>query len=244
MKSVVVIPARYASSRLPGKPLIEIKGKSVLFRTFEQCAKVFPKDDIYVATDDEKIAEHCDQFGMKYVMTSTKCLTGTDRLAEAALQIEADTFINVQGDEPLIDPEDIVKINRMANEHPESILNGYAPILSEDMFRSRSIPKVVFRQDKRLLYMSRAPVPATKEGDFLYGWRQICVYAFPKEWLAAFAKRGYKTLLEESEDIEILRFLEMGYEIQMVELSNRSIAVDVPEDVRKVEEYLDRYEIC
>ena len=238
MKTVVIIPARFASSRLPGKPLIEICGKSLLLRTFEQCVKAFPRESIFIATDDERIAAHCKAFDMNFVMTSSACLTGTDRVAEAARQIDADVYINVQGDEPLINPKDIIDTIRAAEKYPESVLNGFASIKSEEQYRSRTIPKVVFREDGRLLYMSRSPIPGTKEDIFKYSWRQICVYAFPKKSLEEFSSRDKKSPLEESEDIEILRFLEMGYDVRMIELSNDSIAVDTSDDVKKVEKYL------
>ena len=109
MKSIIVIPARMQSSRLPGKPLIDINGKTLLQRTYNQCAKAFPKERIYIATDNIQIENHCKAKNMQVVMTSNNCLTGTDRVAEVAEQIEADYYINVQGDEPMISSNDIVK---------------------------------------------------------------------------------------------------------------------------------------
>ena len=167
-------------------------------------------------------------------MTATSCLTGTDRVAEVAEQIEADYYLNVQGDEPLMNPEDIRATRRAISEYHGEIINGYAAITEEEQYRSLSIPKLVFRPDGRLLYMSRSPIPGNKAATFRKSWRQICVYAYPREALFAYAKRTEKTPLEEQEDLEILRFLEMGYEVRMIPLSADSIAVDVPEDVDRV----------
>jgi 3-deoxy-manno-octulosonate cytidylyltransferase (CMP-KDO synthetase) len=237
MKSIIVIPARMQSSRLPGKPLIDIAGKTLIQRTYERCIMAVPKEQIYVATDNVEIFKHCKQSNMQVVMTSENCLTGTDRVAEVAEQIEANYYINVQGDEPLMNPQDILDTIKAAEKYTGEIINGYAPINEED-YKSLTVPKVVIRPDGRLLYMSRSPIPGNKNGSFQKAWRQVCVYAFPKIALQTFIKEGKKTPLEAQEDIEILRFLELGYEVRMIPLSVDSIAVDVPEDVERVKQKL------
>lgn len=234
MKSVIVIPARMKSTRLPGKPLVTIKGKSLVQRTWEQCCKAFSADKVYVATDHSKIKKHCENLGIQVIMTSGNCLTGTDRVAEIANIIEADYYINVQGDEPLINPQDILDVNEATKSYNGEIINGYAEVNDVGMWKSFSTPKVVCRQDGRLLYMSRAAIPGNKTGNFVKSWRQVCVYAYPKAALDAFVAVEQKTELEELEDLEILRFLELGYDVRMVKLSSDSIAVDHPEDVEKV----------
>ena len=237
MKSIIVIPARMQSSRLPGKPLIDIAGKTLIQRTYERCIMAVPKEQIYVATDNVEIFKHCKQSNMQVVMTSENCLTGTDRVAEVAEQIEANYYINVQGDEPLMNPQDILDTIKAAEKYTGEIINGYAPINEED-YKSLTVPKVVIRPDGRLLYMSRSSIPGNKNGSFQKAWRQVCVYAFPKIALQTFIKEGEKTPLEAQEDIEILRFLELGYEVRMIPLSVDSIAVDVPEDVERVKQKL------
>jgi len=234
MRSIVVIPARFQSSRLPGKPLIDIAGETLIRRTYLRSTLAVPADDVYIATDDERIAQHCRDTGMNYVMTSSDCLTGTDRVAEVATKIPADIYINVQGDEPLCNPADIKVILDAAGSHPGKVLNGYCPILDEEDFRSSAVPKTVVRPDGRLLYMSRGAVPTTKALGFTAAWRQVCIYAFPPEALKAFSAQTSKTRLESIEDIEILRFLELGFDVQMLEMSTESIAVDHPHDVEKV----------
>ncbi|MFJ3052278.1 3-deoxy-manno-octulosonate cytidylyltransferase [Pseudomonas nitroreducens] len=231
----VIIPARYQSSRLPGKPLVQLNGVPMIVRTYRQCLKACPAERIHVATDDDRIREVCEQHGISVLMTSSQCLTGTDRLAECAQQLDADIFINVQGDEPVFNPDDLRRMIEACRQWPGEVLNGYCAIDEEAQFRSTSTPKVVLRPDGRLLYMSRATIPGTKSNEFVRGWRQVCLYAFPRESLAAFAACDGKTPLESLEDIEILRFLELGWEVRMLELSQDSIAVDNPEDVAAAE---------
>ncbi|CAN5669639.1 3-deoxy-manno-octulosonate cytidylyltransferase [soil metagenome] len=234
MKSILVIPARFQSTRFPGKPLLELAGKTMIQRVYEQCIKAFPKELIYVATEDVRIVTHCKSLGIQVILTSDDCLTGTDRIAEVALQVDADYYINVQGDEPVFNPDDIQHLVDALASNSGSILNGYCEIDNASDYKSVSVPKVVFRKDGRLLYMSRAPIPGNKSGLFNVGYRQVCIYAFPKQALFSFKNSGVKTPFEEQEDIEILRFLEMGYDVQMIKMSADSIPIDNPEDVDKV----------
>jgi 3-deoxy-manno-octulosonate cytidylyltransferase (CMP-KDO synthetase) len=235
MNYCVIIPARYQSTRLPGKPLIDLCGIPMIVRTYRQCIEVCPPEKVFVATDDSRIEEVCRSYNIQTIMTSQSCLTGTDRIAECAEKINAEVFINVQGDEPLFNPEDLEHMISRIEEHPGEILNGYCEILEENEYRSSSIPKVVFRPDGRLLYMSRASIPTTKSLGFEKSWRQVCVYAFPRMALKEFSQVSNKTTLESIEDIEILRFLELGWEVRMIHLSSQSIAVDNPRDVTRVE---------
>lgn len=237
MDTVIIIPARYRSSRLPGKPLVMLNGISMIQRTYLQCVKGFDREHIYVATDDQRIVDHCQAAGIKVVLTSPDCLTGTDRVAEVARSVRADLYLNVQGDEPLFNPNDIAVMLKAAAAYPGDVLNGVCSI-DEEAFRSPTIPKVVARPDGRLLYMSRGLIPTTKWHDFVRGWRQVCIYAFTAASLEAFAACTEKTPLESIEDIEILRLLELGFEVRMVPLSDDSVAVDTPEDVLKVERIL------
>lgn len=234
LEFIVVIPARYKSTRFPGKPLVDLCGKSMLLRTYEQCLKALDSKFIYVATEDQRIVDHCNEYNMNVILTSDNCLTGTDRIAEVASKIKADYYINVQGDEPLFNPEDITKVLGLLPQCNGEILNGYCEITDPEQYVSVSVPKVVFTPSGKLLYMSRSPIPGNKNGQFVKAWRQVCIYAFPHNSLVAFSQAEGKTPLEFEEDIEILRFLELGYDVRMIELSDDSIAVDNPEDVEKV----------
>ena len=235
MNFVLIIPARYKSSRFPGKPLALLKGKSMIRHVYDQCLKAVPKDSIYVATEDERIADHCKQNNIQYIMTSDECLTGTDRLCEVSKLVEADYYINIQGDEPLFNPIDIQNLIQELSKQKNlyDVYCGYCSIDSEDTFFSFNMPKVIFNKRKELIYMSRAPIPSNKNNKFKKGYRQVCGYAFSKKSLEIFDIKS-KTYFESIEDIELLRFLELGVKVKMVEMSKKSIPVDVKEDIEKV----------
>lgn len=234
---LLVIPARYQSKRLPGKPLLDIKGLPMIIRTFNQCNKVVPRSKILVATDDKRIKKVCDENNINSIITSKRCLTGTDRIAEVSKKIRKDFYINVQGDEPICNPNDIKKIIKSAKKLPNQIINGFTEIKEKRSYYSPHIPKVVFNNDGNLLYMSRAPIPSNKKQKFIKAWRQVCIYSFPYKSLKAYTSLKRKTTLESIEDLESNRFIELGYKIKMLKLSNKSIAVDTKEDllaVRKI----------
>jgi len=231
---VVIIPARIGSTRLPNKPLIDIHGKPMILHTLDRAYEAVEKERVFIATDSKVISDVCTLAGANVIMTSDKCLTGTDRVAEVACKLPAKSYINLQGDEPMMDPSNILKVIEASQKSPNSIINAWAWIKSEAEFRSRSIPKVVIRRDGRLMYMSRAPIPGTKADTFTFSRKQVCVYGFPRESLVAFSQNNGKAEHENSEDIEILRFLEMGWEVEMIELSGNFRAVDTPEDLSYV----------
>ena len=238
MKYAVVIPARYQSSRFPGKPLVDLLGKTMIQRVWELCCHAVGVESVYIATDSHLIEERAKDFGAKVIMTSDTCMTGTDRLAEANLQLDCDFIINVQGDEPLINPADINKLIQAYLAKPNTIINAMCSIKDETEFRSFTVPKVVTSKSGKLLYMSRSPVPVTKENSYHFGYKQVCIYIFSKEHLNFFSSHTEKTPIEQVEDIEILRFLENDIPVQMVEVQTSSIAVDVPADVDKVITFL------
>lgn len=240
MRSVVMIPARYGSSRYPGKPLVPLLGKPMVLWVAELSARAVGADNVYVATEDRRIAEIVKNAGFQAVMTTDDALTGTDRLAQAAEQVKADIYINVQGDEPLVDPADILKVCDAKLTNMNDIINGFSWISAQEDPHSVNIPKVITNERDELVYMSRAALPGfkdTKCAPSRYK-KQVCIYAFTRKELAAFRAFGRKSTLEQSEDIEILRFLELGKIIRMVETKPGSLAVDVPEDVAKVEKAL------
>jgi len=238
MNYVVIIPARYGSTRLEGKPLIRLCGIPMVVRTYQQCIKVCPPEKVFVACDDERIKVVCEQYNIQVLMTSSDCLTGTDRVAECAQQLDADVYINIQGDEPVFDPKDLETFIKAVQQFPSEVLNGVCEIKDEELFKCGTIPKAVMRADSRLLYMSRAGIPISKNHEFIKSWRQVCIYAFPKKALEIFKKQKAKTPLEQIEDIEILRFLELGWEVRMIPLSMQSVAVDTPEDIPRVEKVI------
>jgi len=231
---LVIIPARYDSKRLPGKPLLDIKGTPMIVRTFNQCIKVVPRSKILVATDDSRIKKICELKNINTIMTSKKCLTGTDRIAEVAKKFKKDFYINVQGDEPICNPKDIKNIIEYAKKHPNVIINGFTEIKEERQFYSPNTPKVVFDNDYNLIYMSRSAIPSNKKKEFIKAWRQVCIYSFSYKSLKDYTSVKKKTTIESIEDLESIRFLELGYKIKMLKMSDKSVAVDTKEDLLKV----------
>ena len=230
----IIIPARYRSTRFPGKPLAEIAGKPMIQHVWERCIEAVDLGDVFVATDDDRIRKACEGFGASVLMTSDDCLTGTDRVAEAAAQLHHSFIVNVQGDEPMINAKDILTVAEAFRSGDGSVVNAMAPIADEREYWSPNVPKVVTDPNGRLQYMSRAPIPANKAKTFEKAWKQVCIYAFSREHLARFSAATEKGPLESIEDIEILRFIEMGIGVSLVELASTSMAVDTPEDLQQV----------
>jgi len=241
LKIMGVIPARYNSSRFQGKPLCLINGIPMIKRTYEQVKGSKLLDKLVVATDSVKIQNYCKQEDIPVVMTSEKHQTGTDRLVEVAQIEDFDLYINIQGDEPVIDYKSIdqivceYKINRDAYD----VYNLYKRIDDIEEIESSSIIKIVVNKDDELIYMSRHPIPFNKSKDQAEYNKQVCVYGFTKKALNIFSNRD-KTHNERFEDIELLRFLDLGCKVKMAETKVDSIAVDTPEDVKKVEDFLNR----
>lgn len=230
--TVAIIPARYESSRFPGKPLVPILGVPMIVRVARQTARALGGGSVIVATDDDRIARVVRDAGFQAVMTG-RALTGTDRIAEAAP--DAEMIVNVQGDEPMLDPQTVLDV--VAAKRPGVVVNAMARVSPGEDVHSPNLPKVIATESGRLVYMSRAALPAYKDAANAPAayHKQVCVYAFEPAQLHAFRAFGRKSALEHSEDIEILRFLELGIPIQMVEVTAGTLAVDVPDDVARVE---------
>lgn len=243
----IVIPARFESSRFPGKPLALIDGVSLIERVYRQCLKAEAADRVIVATDDKRIVSHCRSFGASVELTSSDCATGTDRIHQVVRGRGLDWALNVQGDEPFVRPEDIEAVRKSFMSSftnggssvnallTSPVVNAMAPITDKAEWSSLSVPKVVFDQSDRLLYMSRAPIPGQKSMTFQKAWKQICIYAFTARHLDEFSNGEGKADLESLEDIEILRFLEKGISVQMIRVANGTVAIDHPEDVQRAE---------
>jgi 3-deoxy-manno-octulosonate cytidylyltransferase (CMP-KDO synthetase) len=242
MKVVGLIPARYGSSRFPGKPLVKLLAKPMVVWVAELTAKALGKENVFVASENQRIIDVVNNYGFGGIMTSEKALTGTDRVWEAAQHIDADIYINVQGDEPLLNSDDILKILSVKKQFPNEVINGMCPIQPHEDPNNVNLPKVVTNEEKLLVYMSRLPIPGSKSKKNVprIFWKQVCIYAFNKKELNVFGEFKRKSFLESIEDIEILRFFELGILVRMVETSGSSYAVDTPEDVPVVESALKR----
>ena len=236
MKSCVVIPARYKSSRFPGKPLAKIIGKEMILHVAEAAEKAINRNDIFILTDDEKIREIVEKNNFNCLITSNHARTGTDRIAEVINDLNYDYFINVQGDEPLVNPSDISKCIELKIKNPSIVVNGFAPITNWEDFYSINIPKVIIDEQNYLIYMSRSQIPGFKStSKSLSGLkRQVCIYGYNKNDLNFIKATQKKGFLEEREDIEILRFIENGRKVLMYECDSSSISVDVPNDIEKI----------
>ena len=238
MKIIGVIPARYKSSRFPGKPLADICGKPMIWWTYNQCKKVKDFNAVYVATDDEKIFNTCKELNIDVIMTSETHRTGTDRVGEVARKIPADLIVNIQGDEPLLEPETIRQAIVPFYSNPElQVSNLMTKIKDPVEAVNATIPKVITNKDGVGIFLTRAAAPCPK-GSINYSfYKQVCVYGFKPEALKFFCDYGLKygkAKIEAVEDIEILRFIENGYKVQFIEVDSETIAVDTPNDLEKV----------
>ena len=236
LKIIGVIPARYKSSRFPGKPLVDICGKPMIWWVYQQAMKVHEFDKVYVATDDERIKAACDEHNMNVIMTSDRHQTGSDRVAEVASKVEGDLFINIQGDEPVINPEMIQEVISIFFED-ETVTFGSLKkeITDPEEIRAASTVKVVTDQKGDAMYFSRSVIPSNiKEGQMARVFRHVGIYAYKREFLEAFSKMT-QTELELGEGIEPLRAMERGYKMRLKETKHSSIGVDLPEHIEKVE---------
>lgn len=234
-----VIPARYKSTRFEGKPLVKINGVPMLKRTYLQAKKSTLLDDLIVATDDVRIYDFCLGEKIPVVMTSQDCLTGTDRVAEVSKQLKYDLYINIQGDEPIIDPAAITQLISEYRKYKDKYIayNLYKIISDTAEINSNTIIKVVVSELDELMYMSRLPIPYSNSPQKAIFKQQIPVYGFTKAALDIFSSHK-KTINEQFEDIELLRFIDLGYKLKMSKTNVNSISVDTPSDLKKIELFL------
>ncbi len=235
----IIIPARYGSSRYRGKPLVKILNREMILRVADICSKVVKKKNLFIATDSNKISKVVKKAGYNYIITSTNCLTGTDRVAEASKKLRSNLIINVQGDEPTINPRDIKKVIAYKKKYPNHVICGFDKVHKFENPSNINLPKVVVNQENELVYISRALVPGKKKQDTNVDYlKQVCIYAFNKKELNKFYKKKKKSYIESLEDIEILRFFELNIKIKMVRLNSSSVAVDEIKDVKKAEKLI------
>lgn len=245
MRVIAVIPARYNSSRFPGKPLVDLCGKPMIWWVYNQVKKVETIDEVYVATDDERIAKACDSLSIKYVMTRSDHGTSTERVYEVAQKVQSDLYIVINGDEPLIDPDIIQAI--IPNKKPDGdfyVSNLMTEIKSPVEAIDFTNIKVVTDEDSNALFFSRSPIPYPKSSiDYKY-YKHVGVLIYDINALKFFAKtpKGYN---EKIEDVNELRFVEHGKKLKMVEVEAHSLSVDTPKDLEKVRKIiLEKIEKC
>jgi 3-deoxy-manno-octulosonate cytidylyltransferase (CMP-KDO synthetase) len=240
LHAVGVIPARYQSSRFPGKPLALIDGRSLVERVFERARAAERLTRLLVATDDDRIASAVRAFGGEVAMTSPAHETGTDRLAEVARSLAADLFVNIQGDEPLVDPRDIDQlVECLEADASADMATLAAPLPEADQAADPNVVKVVCDASGRALYFSRSAIPFARAGAPAdRPWlRHVGLYAYRRGFLLQFASWS-PGVLEEIEGLEQLRALERGRAIKVLQALGRYHGVDTPDDVRAVEQVL------
>jgi len=237
-KILGIIPSRAKSSRFPNKPLADIHGKPMVWWTYTQAKKVAEFDDLVVATESDEIMRVCKSLDIPAIMTADTHATGTDRLAEVSSRMPADIYVNVQGDEPIIEPEVIrAAIPPLLNDTNVKLTCLMTAIDDPVEVVNITVPKVITNVDNRCVFMTRAAAPAPKGSIGYKFYKQTCVYGFRPEALDFFrtAPRGK---MEKIEDIELLRFVEAGWHLQMVEVNATSVAVDTQLDLEKVRELM------
>jgi len=244
MKVVAMIPARYDSQRFPGKLMKDLAGKPVVLRTYEAAKQSQLFDDVYVITDSSIIYDTIVRHGGKALMSRKNHQTGTDRIAEFAPNIEADIFINIQGDEPFINKDALQELIKVFKDDENDNIVDIASLMmridnKEDFLNPNNV-KVVVDDDNLALFFSRAPIPYSRDKVFEKAFKHIGVYAFRKIALEIISKIP-QTELEKIEKLENLRFLEYGFTIFMIETDQVNFGIDTEEDLQKAIEYIKQH---
>jgi len=250
MPATVIIPARFASKRFPGKPLAPLLGKPMIQHVYQQALEAKMTSEVWVATDDSRIAEVVRDFGGRVILTSTQHNSGTDRVFEAAQNLESDLVLNLQGDEPLIVPEQLDQVIKALEEDPKADIATLRVATRDlDEILSPNCVKVVVDHHQYALYFSRAPIPFYRvywdskapetEWPDTWGtaWIHIGLYGFRRaaiDMISSFSASPW----EEAEQLEQLRFLYWGCKIRVVETNHKTFGVDIPEDLRRAEQAL------
>lgn len=245
MSAVIVIPARYGSTRLPGKPLLLLCGKPLIQWVYERAKQSAFATHVRVATDDERILSVVHAFGGEAVMTRADHPSGTDRIAEAVCDLDADVVINVQGDEPLIEPKLIDSLlGAFSSPGDWDMATAASPIRAESDLRNHAIVKVVWGANHRALYFSREPIPHVRDArdavaalDANLHWRHIGVYGYRRAFLEKLVKTP-PSPLEEAEKLEQLRALHIGARMKVLETEHTGLGVDTPDDIPRAESAL------
>ena len=232
----IIIPARMESSRFPRKPLAKLLGREMILHVLDRVTGVVSKEITYVATDSLEIAHLVEKSGFQVIMTGDHP-TGTDRLAEANKVVNAPYVLNIQGDEPAFNPDDVTASIEFLKSSGFNAITGYCSAMGESEFHDTNTIKVAFSRGGKLLYISRASIPGSKHGKEFRFHRQVCMYGYTREALMNFAQlpRG---AFEQIEDHELLRFLENDVPVGVIELSDWSVPVDLPGDIELAERQL------
>lgn len=242
-RAVVVVPARYASTRFPAKMLAPLEGKPLVMHAYDRARKARLADDVLIATDDARIADAVARYDAHVVMTRPDHPSGTDRIAEAVADMSAELVVNVQGDEALLEPSLIDAVIEMLDNTPDAVMaTARHPISDPARVQDPNTVKVVCDGQGAALYFSRCPIPYIRDTEACLDtagcyWQHIGLYAYRKDFLMRFAALP-QTLLEKLEKLEQLRALEHGYKIMVVDTDYEGIGVDVPDDLETVRQMM------
>jgi 3-deoxy-manno-octulosonate cytidylyltransferase (CMP-KDO synthetase) len=241
MKIAALIPARYASTRLPAKLVQDLGGLSVIQRTYQSTLSTGVFDEVWVVTDHPLIEAQILALGGKVVVSKKEHESGSDRIAEALVEVDADLIVNVQGDEPFQDAQTLRDLVSVFSS-PAIEVASLMCTLNADQVQNPNFVKVVVDENRRAIYFSRSPIPYNREGHNLSYWKHIGVYAYKREMLLSFTQwsKGY---LEQVEVLEQLRLVENGVSIQMVETIHQAIAIDTQEDLDRARVFLDANQV-
>jgi len=242
LKSIAIIPARFESTRFPGKPLVKIVDKTMIQHVYERSLQAKSVAGVIVATDDARILQAVEAFGGQAQMTSPLHRSGTDRVAEVAALSDADVIVNVQGDEPLIDPEALDAVVEPFQSDSSLMISTLSVNGTDGELENPNVVKVVVDHNGFALYFSRSPIPFFRDSPFTGGerltfFRHVGLYAYRRTFLTCLGTLR-ESYLEKAEALEQLRFLENGYRIKVVNSTYQSLAVDTPEDLERVNAFI------
>jgi CMP-2-keto-3-deoxyoctulosonic acid synthetase len=237
MKAIGIIPARFASSRFPGKPISDICGKPMIWWVYETVKKIPQLDELVIAIDDERIKEVCEKHSMRYIMTSSDHETGTDRVVEVSKTIDADLYVVIMGDEPLIKPEDVevlIKSTFASNCAASMLTTKFKDPV--DVVNTTTI-KIALNDEDEVIFMSRLPIPFPKSKIGYDYYKNIGAYAFKREALDVYDKTK-KGRIEAAEDAEMLRLIERHLIVKAVVVDSDSMSVDTPKDLERIRDII------
>jgi len=232
--TVGLIPARWSSSRFEGKPLALINGIPMIRRVYDLACQVKQLDTVVVLTDDDRIVDYCSKNEMRCIVVEDDVRSGTDRCAKALELLDGNIFVNIQGDEPLLNPD---AVDRLISEHRNGVSNAYVYVNNDDKLQDKNVVKTITDMNSNAIYYSRLPIPYQQKEQTSFK-QQLGLYCFDRHMLEIFP-----SLLvgdnEKAESVEMLRYIENGYAVNMVEVEDEGLSVDTIEDLKKVEEFLN-----
>ena len=232
--TVGLIPARWSSTRFEGKPLALINNIPMIQRVYDLACQVKQLDTVVVLTDDDRIVDYCSKNEIRCIVVEDDVRSGTDRCAKALELLDGDIFVNIQGDEPLLNPD---AVDRLISEHRNGVSNAYVYVNNDDKLQDKNVVKTITDMNSNAIYYSRLPIPYQQKEQTSFK-QQLGLYCFDRHMLEIFPSLLIGSN-EKSESVEMLRYIENGYAVNMVEVEDEGLSVDTIEDLKRVEEFLN-----